>query len=177
MPRVSGVVMQQRALVYQPGEWLLIVDEMIPTDDNSHDYTSWLQLDSAAEHVSTSTHSASFRFGEETLSITSLSPNTKTFLAKGKKEPRLEGWRAPGNVLVPAWSFGVKTSGLHKVRIANLLTLNGPPQPISSGRPIMETVPDGTLKFEWLNNGKPVSLKLCSDWATDPAHCNQKQSI
>jgi len=174
IPRSSGTVMQHRAFVYQPGEWLLIIDKMVSHDDNLRGYTSWLQLDTGARRLAASANWASFQLGDETLTITALSPNTTIRLAKGETKPRLAGWRSPrGGVLLPAWSVGIDAPRANKTLIANLLSLNGPPQSVGTGKSIMTSMPDGTIKFEWLNSGKSVLVRLCKDWTANPDQCNQ----
>jgi hypothetical protein len=122
---LSGIkidIEQSRTMVYQPGEFLLIIDQL--TSPEKHDYTQWFHL--YPDLAINEDNGVYIIFQQTTqkklVNIHSLSPQSPNFtLHYGDKEPRLQGWVSlDGSTLEKTNSLGIKASGKDVV-IATLI--------------------------------------------------------
>ncbi|WP_434080274.1 heparinase II/III domain-containing protein [Sanguibacter sp. Z1732] len=122
--RIAGCVdhatwKHHRSVVYRPGEWLLVRDDVVSQDGQAHDFTVWWNLPESLTEPRVRSDRVSFRMiGGEMLRVTALNHSAVIPPVKGQSAP-LRGWRSIHDYeFSPAWSFGhrVRATKAHSFR-------------------------------------------------------------
>jgi ABC-type polysaccharide/polyol phosphate transport system ATPase subunit len=119
----------RRAVVLEPGRWLLVVDSMRDRNgpDAGHRYRQWFHLPSDLE-VRTTNGDVHVTGPNVELQAVSLSGARAVAPIRGAVDPR-QGWVTPAEgVIEPAWAFGWETDGSDENGFITLLSLAGAPQ-------------------------------------------------
>jgi hypothetical protein len=116
-------LIRKRALVFRPGQWVVVIDEL--DGISSHTYTQWLHF--APDLAWTAKEAAaSAALGDgRSLHVLPLvaDPPVVAEVVRGQREPRLQGWYSPRHrVLAPNRTLGLTSTGSGAV-IATLLYL------------------------------------------------------
>lgn len=129
--RPEGYI-QERTLILQPRQWLLVLDDLVrPTtaQASSNKFSQWFQLNPQAKLLpqeltaSIPNHAFSFSTGLCLYCKSLLFPATSS-LHLGETEPRMQGWYAVSREeLAPTYSLGFHTCG-YNANFATLFSLN-----------------------------------------------------
>jgi len=121
----------RRAVVLEPGRWLLVVDLIRNRDSVGHRYRQWFHLPSDLEVRDTN---GEFHVtGPDTeVRAVSLSAAPAVAPIRGAVDPR-QGWVTPAEgVIEPAWAFGWETEADDDAGFITLLSLAGAPHASSA---------------------------------------------
>jgi hypothetical protein len=121
----------RRILVFNPGRWLVVLDEL--RSEEEHEFTQWFHL---APDLSSARDGLAFRAdlpgkGRE-LTVTPLGDagGLEARLVRAQREPRLQGWTSmKPNTLVPNDALGFTRRGKEAL-FATLLRIGEPGRPL-----------------------------------------------
>jgi hypothetical protein len=150
-------VMQRRTVVFRPGRWVVVIDEL--EGISSHTYTQWLHF--APDLAWTAKEAAaSAALGDgRSLHVLPLvaDPPAVAEVVRGQREPRLQGWYSPRHrVLKPNWALGFTSTG-SKAVIAALLYLGERRPTMKSGA---NSVRPDRISLTWEAAGKREGFVL-----------------
>lgn len=126
----EGLVIR-RAMVLDPGRWLLVLDEMHDLDGDPHQYRQWFHLPS---DLDLRDHNGGYDVmgPNVAMSASSLSGARPLAPIRGAVDPR-QGWVSPTEgVIEPAWAFGWETEASSEGSFVTLLSLAGAPSDSSA---------------------------------------------
>ncbi|MGI9093020.1 MAG: heparinase II/III domain-containing protein [Mycobacteriales bacterium] len=156
-----GAVRHRRRLVYAPGDWLLIVDDVVDRDALPHDVRQWFLLpdEQAIEPIDAAAIApggfVGAGCGGRRLWIVPLGGATAIAPVRGQRLPVLRGWRSAAPLtLTPAWSCGFGQLSVATAHFVTLLALaDHCPRPSSAGHAGV------TRTARWWQDGGVVSAR------------------
>jgi len=149
-------VVQRRTLVFDPGRWVVAVDELeAPT---SHSYEQWFHfapdLNLAVEGT---TASAQLSDRSSLYVVPLVAGAVKAEAVRGEEQPRLQGWYSPGHrALEPNWALGYKADVTTAV-FATVLCLSSTRPEVDFG---VNTVSPDAIKLQWRADGRTDGFTL-----------------
>jgi len=137
---------QSRTLVFNPGKWVVVVDEFDGLA--SHSYQQWLHF-ARDLALRADANVASVNLGDgRSLHIVPLiaPPATTVEAVRGQTEPVMQGWYSSGHrTLDPNWALGYRAEGRTAV-FATLLCLSTSMPEVDFSR---TTVTSGQISLRW----------------------------
>lgn len=108
--------LQKRWLVFSPGRWLLVMDDLKPQQDrelSATKFSQWFHFDASITLFSRTDASACLVLPNQSHLYCQNLTTGQMGLHKGEFAPRLQGWQATESIywLNPAWAFGVHQTG------------------------------------------------------------------
>ncbi|MGJ8530414.1 heparinase II/III domain-containing protein, partial [Maritalea sp.] len=120
----SRRIRHRRALIFSPGEWLIVLDWLHDRLGSTHDYRQYFQL---GAHWKAKRNEAGYvaqSNGHNLTVIDMLGEQNIERVARGQKSPRYQGWHAPGGLtFVPAASLCFAAENVSTARFATLICL------------------------------------------------------
>jgi hypothetical protein len=120
---------QRRALVFRPGKWLVVWDELAAGE--KHRYTQWLHFAPELEARREASGVTLDLTQGKRLYVIPLAAGAVPALTliKGQERPVMQGWYSPGQrTLAPSWAFGQTVEGRDEVLVTLLSIAAEPPQ-------------------------------------------------
>jgi hypothetical protein len=148
---------QTRTLVFEPGRWVAVIDELDST--GPHSYEQWFHL-APDLTVTTEGESASAALGDgRSLHIVPLiaPPATTLEAIRGQTEPTMQGWYSSGHrELEPNWAVGYSAEGTATV-FATLLCLSAEKPEVDFTGTI---IGPNTISLRWRADGHTDGFTL-----------------
>jgi len=149
----------RRTLVWRPGKWLVVLDEL--DADRVHDYRQWFHFH---PDLSLTLHDASadLSLGDgRSLYLRPLLPSeaATATAVHGQEEPETQGWISRRHRTVePNWALSYSASG-ERVTLATLLFLGGSEPTVQTGQRAAR-VETGRVEFTWRRDGATEGFVL-----------------
>jgi hypothetical protein len=160
--RPLAQLVHSRTLVFLPGRWLLIVDDLVDESEQPHDLTQWFHFGTEVEVTAHGTMlTGALPDPELRLFCVPFGPVEPVAPVRGREHPDLLGWVAPREgVLEPIWTGGYRVRAAPRARFATLLALAAEPPVVDAAEPGEAGRP---LRLTWHVDGAEQSV--AADWA------------
>lgn len=145
---------QERLLIYSPGKWLVVVDELKESENKTHNYKQWFQFAPDLDVTLTNKEVVISNIGRTALRAVSLVEGSNPAKPiRGQELPRLQGWYSKNaNHFEPTTSLSFNQTG----RDAGFVTLF-----TFSDTPIQVDHNSNTVdKFSWRTGGGKFTIKI-----------------
>jgi hypothetical protein len=150
----------RRTLVFSPGHWLLVVDELTSSED--HSYVEWFHFDPGLNvKQEGDLYSASVPGTGANLYVLPILPGDEQpgMLVKGQSDPRMQGWvTLKAEEITPAWALGLPAQGAN-VAFLTLLALGSGAPAVSGGQPAAAVSPRRILA-SWEQDSSRTSVEV-----------------
>jgi hypothetical protein len=165
--RPQAQLVHSRTLVFLPGRWLLIVDDLVDEAEQPHDLTQWFHF---GTEVEVTAHQAmltgALPHPELRLFCVPCGPVEPVSPVRGQVRPGLLGWVAPREgVLEPTWTGGYRVRSAPRARFVTLLALAAKPPTVNPSGPSETGRP---VRLTWHMDGLEESIT--ADWTDRSVH-------
>jgi hypothetical protein len=125
----AGGISQERTLVWKPGRWLVVLDEL--QSEGPHDYTQWFHFHPTLD-LGLTGQLATIELDESrALYVRPLAPasSLRAETVRGDEEPRMQGWTSLRHrTMEPSYALGYSARGTNVVFAALLYVGPSPPE-------------------------------------------------
>jgi len=145
-------IRHRRALIFSPGEWLIVLDWLHDRLGTTHDFRQYFQLGAHWKAKRTQTGYSALS-GEHTLTIIDmLSDHETKHVARGQRSPRYQGWHAPGGLaFVPSPSLCFSAENASTARFATLICIGNATKAVGQSRSNMSM---SQVRLAWLQKNR-----------------------
>jgi hypothetical protein len=152
-----GTVVANRALVYAPGEWLLVFDTLRDRTGDKRTYRQWFHAASDIDVAALDDGTIMSVSDTPVVHVTPLLGSRPIEPLRGALEPANQGWHSPGaDVVIPNWAFGWEDTSNDIARFGTLFSLAGPVEVLGAST----GAGANQAEFSWSMSGRRVAIGI-----------------
>jgi hypothetical protein len=154
-------VVQTRLLLFDPGRWLIVLDNLSDTSGQTHRYVQRFLFGPELDLAPLGQGFALRIPGEaQRLYVAPLLPSAPVAAARGQEQPELAGWVSRrARAITPAWTAGFEVEGTARHTFATLLAL-GDAKPIPDPERCRANVTGRRARLAWRIGDEDVQVDV-----------------